>query len=195
MGTHTESIESILKGDVFIKLQNAFTGALEEEREYRNIIVYDASILVARLLKSSSEPPFGIYALAVGTGDVGWNPLAPPAATKTQRALYSEVTRKTFSQTSFVDPAGVPTAYPTKVVDYTTVFSESEAVGPLTEMGLIGGNISTNLAVRNPVTPPNGAYNPTLDLTTRETMVNYLTFGVISKPATSTLTITWRLTA
>jgi hypothetical protein len=47
--------------------------------------------------------------------------------------------------------------------------------------------------VKNPVSPPNGPYNPLVDLTTKETLVNYLTFGVITKPPTSTLTIVWRL--
>lgn len=182
-----------IRGDVFFKLTDSQTGELLEERELRNLVVLDASILIARLMKDNAEPPKGIFALAMGTGDIGWNPLSPPAPTNTQRALYSEIARKTFTTTQFIDADGAPVAYPTKVVDFTTTFTESEAVGPLVEMGLIGGNISSNLAVRNPVTPPNGTYDPTLDLTTKESMVNYLTFAVISKPATSTLTITWRL--
>lgn len=183
-----------IRGDVFMRVRDGKTGELQEEREHRNLVVLDASILIARLLKDNAEAPKGIFALAVGTGDVGWNPLSPPAATNTQRALYSEITRKTFSSTQFIDGDGVPVAYPTKVVDYTTVFTESEAVGPLVEMGLLGGNISSNLAVRNPVTPANGVYSPTVNLTNYETLLNYLTFAVISKPATSTLEITWRLT-
>ncbi len=183
-----------IRGDVFIAMRDAKSDDLQEERELRNIVVKDASILIARLVKNNSETPFGAYVLAVGTGDSGWNPMSPPAATNTQRALYSEITRKTFADTAFIDNGGLPTALPTNVVDFTTTFSESEAVGPLVEMGLLGGNISTNLSVRNPVTPPNGAYNASVDLTTRETLINYLTFAVINKPATSTLTITWRLT-
>lgn len=183
-----------IRGDVFFTLRDGTSGDIQEERELRNLVVLDASILIARLMKNPTEPPHGIYALAVGTGDVGWNPLAPPAATSTQRSLYSELTRKTFANTQFINSVGAPVAYPTKIVDFTTTFSESEAVGPLDEMGLLGGNISTNMAIRNPVLPPNGAYDPTVDLTTRDTLVNYLTFPVISKPATSTLTIVWRLT-
>jgi len=183
-----------IRGDVFITLRDAETNEVQDAREVRNIVVLDASILIARLLKNSQEPPFGIFALAIGTGDVGWNPMSPPAATNTQRALYSELTRKTFSSTQFIDTNGLPSSIPTKVVDYTTVFTQSEAVGPLVEMGLIGGNISSNLAIKNPVSPPNGSYDPTVDLTTKETMVNYLCFPVINKPATSTMSITWRLT-
>ncbi len=183
-----------LKGEVFIKVFEASSGIVQVKRHIPNLIVKDASILIARLMKDNQEPPKGIFVLAVGTGDTGWNPLAPPAPTDTQRALYSELTRKTFSQTQFIDSGGLPTAIPTKVVDFTTIYTESEAVGPLVEMGLIGGNISTNLAVRNPVTPPNGPYNPLVDLTTKETLINYLTFAIISKPATSQMEITWRLT-
>lgn len=182
-----------IRGDVFITLQDVETGE-KTDYELRNLVVLDASILIARLLKNSQEPPTGIFALAIGTGDVGWNPMSPPAATNTQRALYSELTRKTFANTQFIDAGGLPSAIPTKVVDYTTTYSQSEAVGPLVEMGLIGGNVSSNLAVKNPVSPPNGSYDPTVDLTTKETLINYLTFPVINKPATSTMTIVWRLT-
>lgn len=182
-----------IRGDVFIRLRDGKTGELHEERELRNLVVLDASILIARLMKDNAEPPKGIFVLAVGTGDIGWNPMSPPAPTNTQRALYSEITRKTFSNTQFIDGGGAPVAYPTKVVDFTTIYTESEAVGPLVEMGLVGGNISTNMAVRNPVSPPNGTYDPTVDLTAFETLVNYLTFPVVNKPATSTMEIVWRL--
>jgi hypothetical protein len=183
-----------IRGDVFLTVRNATTGEVEQTWEKRNLIVSDASILVARLMKDPLEPPQGIFALAVGSGDTGWDPMNPPAATVTQRALYAEITRKVFAETVFVDSLGTPVSYPTNVVDFRTVYTESEAVGPLVEMGLIGGNISTNLSTKNPVSPPNGTYDPTVDLTTRETLVNYLTFPVINKPATSTLELTWRLT-
>jgi hypothetical protein len=183
-----------IRGDVFIRLKDGKTGELQEEHELRNLVVLDASILIARLMKDNVEPTKGIFALAVGTGDVGWDPMNPPAATNTQRALYSEITRKTFTTTQFIDGGGVPVAYPTKVVDFSTTFTESEAVGPLVEMGLIGGNISSNLSITNPVSPPNGAYDPTVDLTLFETMVNFLSFPVVNKPATSTLQIVWRIT-
>jgi hypothetical protein len=182
-----------IRGDVFITMKDGATGIVQEHRELRNLVVLDASILIARLMKDNQEPPHGILALAVGTGDTGWNPMAVPAPTVTQRSLYSELARKTFANTQFIDGGGVPTAIPTKVVDFTTTFAESEAVGPLVEMGLLGGNISTNMAVKNPVLPPNGPYNAAVDLTLFDTEVNYLTFNVINKPPTSTLTIVWRL--
>lgn len=183
-----------LRGDVYLKLRNAKTGALEYEWEKHNLIVRDASILIARLVKDKNEIPEGAFVLAVGSGDAGWDLQAPPAATDTQRALYSEIARKRFAETSFVDGSGATVGYPTNVVDFRTVFSEAEAVGPLVEMGLLGGNISSNLSIRNPVTPPNGPYDPMVDLSESETMLNYLTFQVVNKPATSTLELVWRLT-
>ncbi len=190
---HQDTVRSIVRGDVFMTLRDGKTGEIQDQREHRNLIVKDASILVCRLMKDNTEPPKGTFVLAVGTGNLGWDPMTPPAATNTQRALYSEVSRKTFSSTTFIDGGGLPVAYPTNVCDFSTTFSESEAVGPLVEMSLLGGNISTNMAVRNPVSPPNGSYDPTVDLTLFETCVNYLTFPVINKPATSTFQLTWRL--
>jgi hypothetical protein len=193
---HNEHQESFAgpHGEVFITMRDGATGAIQEERHIKNVVTKDASILIARLMKDNVEPSKGTFVLAVGSGDAGWilDPLNPPAPTENQRSLYGEITRKTFSLTQFIDAGGVPVAYPTKVIDLTCQYAESEAVGPLMEMGIIGGNISTNMAVRNPVTPPLGPYDPTVDLTLFETLCNYLTFGLITKAATSTLTITWR---
>lgn len=193
-GRYEEDLRYKIRGDVFFKIRNGRTGELEWEREHRNVVTLDASILIARLMKDSVEPPHGCFALAVGTGDVGWNLQAPPAPTNTQRSLYSELTRKVFANTQFIDGGGSPTAIPTNVVDFSTIYTESEAVGPLVEMGILGGNVNSNLAITNPVLPPNGPYDPTVDLTTFDTLVNYLTFPVVNKPATSTLEIVWRLT-
>ncbi len=167
-------------------------GNLLDSWTKKNVITKDASILVARLMKDPAEPIHGCFALAVGTGDTGWNPMNPPAATNTQRSLYQEISRKVFSTTTFVDSLGAPTALKTNVVDFTATFSESEGVGPLVEMGIIGGRAV--LTPRNPILPPNGTYNDTVDVTSKDILVNYLTFPVINKPGFSTLTFTWRLT-
>ena len=189
-----ENLGYYIRGDVFMTLRDGKTGEIQEQRELRNLVVLDASILIARLMRDPSEPLNGIYALAVGTGDVGWDLQNPPAPTVTQRSLYSELARKTFANTQFIDGDGVPTAVPTKTVDFSTTFVEAEAVGPLVEMGLLG-NISTNMSVKNPVLPPNGHYDPTVNFATPfDSLINSLNFAVINKPATSTLTIVWRLT-
>src|SRR5579863_5107540 len=73
------------KGEVFMTLRDAKTGVVQDHRH--NLVVLDASILIARLMKDNAEPPNGIFCLAMGTGDVGWNPMSPPAPTTTQRSL------------------------------------------------------------------------------------------------------------
>jgi hypothetical protein len=193
VSVNSEDLRYSIRGDVSITLRDASTGQVQLEQQLPNIVVKDASILIARLMKNNKENGLsGIVALAVGSGDSGWNLQNPPIATTSQRALVSERARKTFSDTQFIDGAGLPANRPTNVVDFTTTFAESEAVGPLVEMALLGGNISTNMSERKPV--PQGAYDPTVNLTNYDTMVNSLRFPVINKPATSTLTITWRLT-
>lgn len=197
---HEESLASRLySGEIFWELRDGKTGELQASGHKKNIVTLDASILIARLMKSPpipnlSEPKFGVFALALGTGNISWDPMNPPSATNTQRSLYNELARKQISVSSFIDGDGAMSGIPTHVVDFTTTFSEAEAVGPLTEMGLLGGDVDTNMAITNPILPPNGIYDPTVDVVGKDMLVNYLTFQVINKPATSTLTWTWRLT-
>lgn len=188
---------SPIKGEIFWKMRCSTTGAVTRGH-LNNVVTRDASILVARLMKSTStayqsEPSFGIYALAVGTGDVGWDPQNPPTANNNQRSLFNEIARKAISVSSFITSEGSTSSVPTHVVDFTTMFSETEAVGAITEMGLIGGDVSTNMATRNPILPPNGAYDPLIDVVGKDTLVNFKTFAAVNKPATSTLSWTWRL--
>jgi len=202
MNMHFNGHERIpsLRGEVFWVMRDGKTGEIQDQGHITNVITIDASILVARLLKSGvvanvSEPKFGIYALAVGIGDVGWDPMNPPSGQPTQRSLYDEIGRKQVATSNFIDSFGAISAKPTNVVDYTTIFAESEAVGPLVEMGLLGGDIDTNMAITNPILPPNGLYDPTVDVRVKDALVNYVTFKVINKPATSTLGWTWRVSS
>lgn len=185
-----------VRGDVFVEMRDARSGDVLEYWEKRNIITLDAGILAARLFKDNAEPNFGLNMLAVGTGALGSanNPDAPPPE---QRVLNAELERKPFDSTTFRDSQGAAVAIPTNVVDFTTIYTQSEAIGALNEMGLLS-TISANPAVTNP--NPNAAgqggqpYDPTIDVTLYDMQVNYLTFGVINKPNTAILTITWRLT-
>lgn len=184
------------RGDVFFKMYDARTGAPQLDRHQRNVVTLDAGILVARLLKDPQEPTNGLNMLAVGTGALG-PVLSPNAPSQEQRRLNEEIFRKSFAETTFRDANGAASAIPTRVVDFTTVFGESEAVGPLNEMGLMS-TISNNNTIQNlnPNFAGQGgqAYDPTVDVTNYDILGNYLTFSVISKPATSILSITWRLT-
>ena len=181
-------------GEIFMKLKEPETGEILQERHIENVITLDFSVLLARLCKDSLEPNHGIFALAVGTGDSGWDLQNPPAPTETQRSLYNEIERKDFSEVVFRDSGGSTSSIPTNVVDFTTVFSQSEAVGPLVEMGLLGGDVNNDLTTTNSITPANGPYDDSVDVRGKDMLCNYLTFPVINKPSTAELSLTWRIT-
>ena len=204
--TESTSALSDVKEDSFSCVQGEIFYTLEENGSvqrghFKNVVTLDAGILLGRLFKgpngilpNTMVPRFAVLGLAVGTGDLGWNPLMPPPATNTQRSLYNEIGRKAIINSSFIDGSGSVTTFPTRVIDITVTFGPSEAVGSLVEMGLIGGDANSSLSIRNPILPPNGAYNASVDVTGKDCLVNYATFPVISKSVASTLSFTWRLT-
>jgi len=169
-----------IKGEFFITL-NHRDGKVE--KHYRNIIVDSASLLIARLLADGQTtldptgPAHGIWVLGVGTGDSSWDSSNPPTATATQTKLESELARKRFSNVNFVktDGSGLPASTITNIVDFQTVFNESEAVGPIMELGMFGGDADETIANSG-------------------TMVNYRTIAVINKPNTATMSIIFRIT-
>lgn len=189
---HKDKYEGKIRGEVFWVMTDHATGEITKGH-LPNKVTLDASILIARLLKDKSEPDYGIYALAVGTGDISWDPNHPPAATNTQRSLFNELARKAVSSTNFIDSQGNVSGVPTNIVDFTTTFAPGEATGPLTEMGLLGGDIDPILANTNPVLPPNGVYVPTVNTVGKDSLLNFLTFPCINKPALSSISWTWRL--
>jgi hypothetical protein len=115
-----------------------------------------------------------------------WDILNPPAATLAATKLQTEIARKAFTSWSFVKPDGSDSVdgggnpVPTNVLKLVTTFMESEAVGPLTEMGIFGGNAQ---AFGNNGEGKDSGY-----------MFNYKTMSVWSKDASSRLTISWLLT-
>jgi hypothetical protein len=174
---YDEKLEG-MHGEVWAILRDSKTGHVLQEYHCRNIIVNSASVLIARLLKDNHEPDAGISYLAVGTGGAGWDLQNPPAPTNTQTALENEIARKAFTteDVSFVDPStGDHVTTPTNVVDFEATFAETEAVGPIVEMGLFGGDAT--------------------DMPDSGSQVNYRTFPVINKSASSTFTIIIRITA
>lgn len=174
-----------MKGEFFITLNHK--DGSEEKHHFKNVIVDSASLLIARLLADGQTsidptgPKHGIRVLAVGTGDPNWNPNNPPEGTATQTNLEAELARKRFSNVTFIktDGSGLPASVITNIVDYQTVFSESEAVGPIVELGLFGGGTGSD----NIDTTANGG-----------TMINYRTIAVINKPNTATMSIVFRIT-
>jgi hypothetical protein len=171
-----------LKGDVWMKVGNNLTREqiLENpDRKFENLIVDVCSDLIAEwaftgTITLTSEHVPGILTLAVGTGALGWDLQNPPTETSNLTVLYSELMRKTFTSKNYVDSLGSPSASRTNIIDFLTTFLETEAVGPIVEMGLFGGANSLN---------SNGG-----------TRINARHFPVLNKPAGSQLSILWRLT-
>jgi len=189
---HKDEVQKGPSGEVFFRLEHA--DGTVEEHHVKNVITKDFSLLMARLAKDPLEPRHGIFALAVGSGDVGWDLQNPPVETEDQRSLHEEIGRKEFAETDFIDPSsGLPVTRPTKVIDFTTTFGESEAVGPLVEMGLVGGDVNEDTGITAPIEPASGPYDESLDVTDKDILCNYLTFPVINKPATARLQIVWRI--
>lgn len=166
-----------LRGRLTIRAYDTLrNGRLVYEYEKSNIIVNVASILIARLLKDNSEPTNGISYLSIGSGSSSWDLFDPPAPTTSQTRLENEFYRKAIDQATFVHPStGEPTTVQTNIVDYSVSFGEGEAVGPIVEMGLFGGDATSEL--------------------NSGTMVNWRTFPVINKTSTMTLTVIFRITA
>lgn len=182
--TYHDKKEKKMKGEFFITLNH--NDGTEEKFHFRNVIVDSASLLIARLLADGQSsldpggPNHGIRVLAVGTGDPAWDPNTPPTATATQSQLEAELARKRFSNVTFIktDGSGLPSTEITNIVDYQTVFNESEAVGPITELALFGGGTGS----QNIDTTPNSG-----------TMINYRTIAVINKPNTATMSVVFRI--
>ena len=163
-----------LHGRLFIKAYEG--GALVYDYESPNVIVKSASVLIARLLKDNTEPNAGISYFAVGTGNPVWSLQNPPAPAVTQVMLEAELARRALDPdaTHFVDSDGSSTLVATNIVDFTATFGESEAVGPIVEMALFGGDATAAL--------------------NSGTMLNYRTFPVLNKTASMTFTVVFRIT-
>ena len=163
-----------LQGELILKAYDG--GKLVYEHRQSNIIVNICSTLIARLLKDPSEPAGGITYLAVGSGNPSWDLFDPPAPTTSQILLENEYYRKQIDLSTFVHPeTGEPTTTKVNIVDYVVTFGEAEAVGPMVELSLFGGDATSE---RN-----------------TGTMVNWRTIPVINKTATMTLTVIFRITA
>jgi hypothetical protein len=179
-------------GKFIIDLRDSRTGEVLHYEEKENLITRDGGILAAMCFAAGATMTSGITMLAVGTGATG-PVLNPDVADARQRHLNAEIARKPFSSVTFRTSLGAVSAVPTNIVDYTTIFGEAEAVGALNEMCLLR-TISMNPLVLNPVPSVFPAYDTTIDLTLWDIQANALTFGAISKPNLSILTLTWRLT-
>ena len=137
-----------------------------------NIIVDRASLLIAQLLKN--ESPNGITHMAVGSGDGAWDITNPPAPIATATTLENEIDRRAIATYEYIDGSGNPTPTRTNVVDYTATWLAGEGNGQWLEVGLFGGAGAS---------APDGG-----------DMINWHTFGVLTKAGDITISLTWRIT-
>lgn len=149
--------------------------------EIMNLIVNRASLLVSQLMKG--ETPGGVSYLAVGTGygsgGTLQNPISPSI---TDTLLETELTRNAVS-ISYYDTAHAESdtiwqdmggsIIRTNKLLISCTFTELQAVGALTEMGLFGGSGAASANGGN--------------------MINRKTFAVWNKPNNATLTWAWIL--
>lgn len=196
-------------GEYDSKTDSIKNGEIIAQKEIKNLIVDKASVLMAcklapggatgTAIDGKMDGTFladGLQYLAVGVGILTnpslpydpttnsvntslWDLQNPPAETLTTVKLQGEMFRKEFTSWSFVNPDGSDSETPTNILKLVTTFMEAEAVGPLTEMGLFGGNAQE----WNNGAGKDSGY-----------MFNYKTFAVWNKSADSRLTISWRLT-
>jgi hypothetical protein len=187
--SYPEPLGAPQQGRVTFDLKDARTGKQLDFWVRDNLVTLDAGILAARLFKNTELPTpgrnNGLNMLSVGTGGV--------ALLNTQRKLEAELVRKAFTSTTYIDAGGAPTAIPTNVVDFEVIFGALEAVGALNEMGLMH-TANLNPAVWNQINNGPVGYDPTIDVTTKDLMANYLSWAPASvKPPFSILTVTWRV--
>ena len=195
------------KGGEFVngKLVN---GEIIREQTIQNLIVDKASqLMAARMapgaITGATDPAFqgnfldrGLQYLALGVGvlqdptkpydertnnvdTTQWDLQNPPSETLTATKLVGEFYRKRFTSWCFVDASGNETDGLTNKLKITTTFMENEANGPITEMGLYGGDAQDwNVGAGK----DSGA------------IWNYKVLKVWNKNDSSRLTIVWTLT-
>lgn len=147
--------------------------------EENNLIVNQASVLMAQRMAPGNLGTAGIGYLAVGTGVGTGSTSAPQAEDPAYIKLRNEVFRKGITSWTYLDAAGGVVASPPAGVgriEFTTTFGPTEANFDLVEMGLFGGVAS--------LTKDSGH------------MFNYKVFKVWSKTIdlNASLTIVWTIT-
>lgn len=191
-----ESLGVKVKGDVFGVLQYE-DGREEIVLDKSNVYTLDGGILAAILFSKNLGQNFsrGIDMLAVGTGASG-STASPDIADYRQRKLNTPLFRKGFTSVVYRNADGSLASVPTNIVDFTTTFESADAVGALTEMGLMStlSGVSGDSAEFSQLADVFPTRTLTTDITTKDILVNYLTFPVINKPSGAILAITWRLT-
>lgn len=145
-----------------------------QEMHVKNLIVNMASNFMAKRMRPGTSWGAGITHLELGTGVGTGTTQAPQVESVAQTALRVPLARKTITSWTYLDNAGQPTAAETNVIQLTTTFTETEAIGAIVEMGLFGGDATATLGTGF--------------------MFNYKVFPVWNKQSGMNLTIIWKLT-
>lgn len=160
--------------------------------EEKNVIVNTVKSLFARIMADSLEPAYGIWGLAIGSGDSGWGN-NPPVGAATQWKLENEIARKRRLVTRFLDGSNNPVNNFTEVIEIETVFNalDDNISSPIRELGLIGGGSTS--AGTNMLTAP--YWDPSL--TTKDpntvTLINYKTLPTFYMPSGIDIAYAWKL--
>jgi hypothetical protein len=207
----------ILSGRIRIARED--TGEIVYEE--KNIIVNVSKYLFARLMANSvpgsnantgpiplgstttpfGDPLYGVWGLAIGSGDPSWSPDTQPVETAVQTALITQILRKQLSSVQYVDVNLNPLAYYSNIVGFqTTVNATTDNINQVAirEMGLIGGGslgaappgTDTNMLTApywNPALQPPGPANSVI-------LVNYKTLPPLILPPEVNFIFGWYLT-
>lgn len=141
----------------------------------KNLVVDQASILMAQLAKGDATG--GIKYIAVGTGVGTGDTQNPEAPNANMYKLRNEIARKPATISYYTGAEAIACKRGTgrtNMLDITVEFGADEAVGALTEMAVFGGDATA--------TKDSGD------------MLNCKTFPVWNKPQGAILKWTWRFT-
>lgn len=166
--------------------------------EAKNLIVNSSAFLFSRMLLNSLEPSFGVWGLAIGaggSGQNGWSATQQPDPVVTNNAMVSEILRKQFSSSTFLDANGNPTSAITTTIQVQTILNATtdNITQPIREMGLIGGG-TTSAAAGGPTNMQTAPYfDPNNPIANSIILLNYKTLPSFSLPPNISVAIDWSL--
>lgn len=109
----------------------------------KNVVVNNASILIAALMKGAVGYS-GIKYWAIGSGQESWD-VSRPEPTITATKLVNEIYRKPIPAENiiFLNENGTESVVPTHIVQVSLTFEADEAVGKWREFAIFGGNATS----------------------------------------------------
>lgn len=140
-----DTLDKKFIGEVHDTIIHLATGVREKLDISYNVVVDNASVLFASLLKG--EAGFvGITHWEVGAGASSWTDANPPTPLRTDSALLQPTFRKPINPAdiTFIDANDVVSATPTNRIEIKVKFASGEANGNLREFGIYGGKGATN---------------------------------------------------